>query len=131
MNSLLSDHQYGFRKPRSTGDLLSYLPDLWSSSLRDYGETFIIAVDLSKAVDRVWHKAVLASLLAYGFTPSLCNVIKSYLSDCYITVVVDGATFPKGLVPSVFLSLFTTMGMMKAWSLSPWLTTKIYEFRLM
>ena len=32
-NNLLSDQQYGFRKARSTGDLLSYLTHVWSSSL--------------------------------------------------------------------------------------------------
>src|ERR1044072_9439083 len=30
-HSLLSDPQYGFRRSRSTGDILSYLTDLWSS----------------------------------------------------------------------------------------------------
>ena len=78
-NLLLSDHQYGFRKARSTGDLLSYLTHLWSSSLRDFGESFVVALDISKAFDRVWHKALLAKLSAYGFTPSLCNLISSYL----------------------------------------------------
>ena len=29
-NNLLSDHQYGFRKARSTGDLFSYLTHVWS-----------------------------------------------------------------------------------------------------
>ncbi len=31
--NLLSDHQYGFRKGRSTGDLLAFITDSWSSSL--------------------------------------------------------------------------------------------------
>ena len=51
INSLLSDHHYGFHMARSTGVFLSYLTDLWSSSLWDYGETFIIALDISKAFD--------------------------------------------------------------------------------
>ena len=80
-NLLLSDHQYGFRKARSTGDLLSYLTHRWSSSLRDFGESFVVALDISKAFDRVWHKALLAKLPAYGFTPSCRS----------ISVVVDGA----------------------------------------
>ena len=113
-NHLLSDHQYGFRMARSTGDLLSYLTDIWSSALRDFGESFIIALDISKAFDRVWHQALLAKLPAYGFTPPLCNLIRSFLSDRFISVVVDGATsapfpissgVPQGSVlsPTLFL----------------------------
>src|SRR5678815_4576912 len=41
-HSLLSDRQYGFRRSRSTGDILSYLTDLWFSALRNYGETCMI-----------------------------------------------------------------------------------------
>ncbi len=36
-SDLLSDRQYGFRKGRSTGDLLSLLTDSWSSSLSRFG----------------------------------------------------------------------------------------------
>ena len=43
-NNLLSDHQYGFRKARSTGDLLSYLTHVWSSSLKNFGESFVVAL---------------------------------------------------------------------------------------
>ena len=50
-NNLLSGHQYGFCKTRSTGDLLSYLTHTWSSSLRDFRETFVFALDISKAFD--------------------------------------------------------------------------------
>ena len=85
-NNLLSDHQYGFRRARSTGVLLSYLTHTWSSSLRNFGESFIIALDISKAFDRVWHKALLAKLSAHGFTPSFYKLIFSFIS-----VAVDGA----------------------------------------
>ena len=51
-NYLLSDHQYGFRKARSTGDLL-YLTQVWSLSLRNFGESFVVALDISKAFDSV------------------------------------------------------------------------------
>ena len=112
-NNLLSDHQYGFRKARSTGDFLSYLTHVWSSSLRNFGESFVVALGISKAFDRVWHKALLAKLPAYGFTPS-CKLITSFLSIRFISVVVDGATsasfpvssdVPQGSVlsPTLFL----------------------------
>ena len=89
---MLSDHQYGFRKARSTGHLLSYLTHASSSSLRNFGESFTVALDISKAFDSVWHKALLAKLPAYSFTPSFCKLISSLLSNRFISVVVDGTT---------------------------------------
>merc|ERR1712035_158174 len=113
-HNLLSDHQYGFRKERSTGDLLAFLTDSWSSSLRDFGETFSIALDISKAFDRVWHKSLISKLPSYGIYPSLCSFISSFLSDRSIAVVVDGhcsspkpinCGVPQGFVlsPTLFL----------------------------
>ncbi len=46
-SNLLSDHQYGFRKGCSTGDLLAFLSNSWSSSLSSFGETFAVALDMS------------------------------------------------------------------------------------
>ena len=40
--NLLSDHKYGFRKARSTGDLLAYAVHLWSSTLESSGESRVI-----------------------------------------------------------------------------------------
>ena len=38
-NNLLSDHQYGFRKAWSTGDLLAYAVHVWSAALESCGES--------------------------------------------------------------------------------------------
>ncbi len=86
----LSDHQYGFRKGRSAGDLLAFLTDSWLSSLNRFGETFAIALDISKAFDRVWHKALLSKIPSYGFYPALCSFLFSFLSSRSIAAVVDG-----------------------------------------
>ena len=75
---------------------------------------FVVALDISKAFERVWHKALLAKLPAYGFTPSFCKLISNFLSNRFISVVVDGTTsasftvssgVPQGSVlsPTLFL----------------------------
>ena len=86
----LSDCQHGFRKGRSTGDLLPLPTESWSSSFRDFGETFAVGLDISKAFDRVWHKSLISKLFSYGYYPSLCTFISSFLSDPSIAAVVDG-----------------------------------------
>ncbi len=86
----LSNHQYGFRKGRFTGDLLAFLTDSWSSSLSRFSETLAVALDISKAFDRVWHKALLSKLPSYGSYPPLCFFLSSFLSGRSIAAVVDG-----------------------------------------
>ena len=86
-NSLLFDHQYGFHKARLIGDLLFYRTHVWSSSIRNFGEFYVVALDICKAFDGVWHKALLVKLPPCGFTSPLCNLIFSFLS-----VIVDRST---------------------------------------
>ncbi len=86
----LSDRQYGFCKGRSTGDLLALLTDSWSSSLCRFGEIFSVALEISKAFDRVWQKYMLSKLPSFGSYPSLCSFISNFLSGRLISAVVDG-----------------------------------------
>src|SRR5678815_3769596 len=83
---------HNLAQPWSTGDILSYIIDLWSSALRDYGESCMVALDICKAFDRVWHASLLSKLLSFGFPFSLCLLLSSFLSDRSISAVVDGAT---------------------------------------
>src|SRR5678815_3660749 len=110
--SLLSDYQYGFRCSRSTGDILFYLTDLWFSALRNYGKTCVVALDISKAFDRVWHASLPSKLPSFGFPSSLCLLMSSFLSNRSMSAVVDVATsfsvnsgIPQGFVlsPTLFL----------------------------
>ncbi len=107
-SALLSDRQYGFRKGRSTGGLLSLLTDSWSSSLSRFGETFSVALDISKAFDRDWHESLLFELPSFCFYSSLCSFLSSFLSGRTISAVVDGqcsspksfsSGVPQGLCP--------------------------------
>ena len=89
-NNLLSDHQYGFRQARSTGDLLAYAVHTWPSALESYGESRMISLDFSKAFDRVWHKDLLAKLPMFGLHNNHIKWITSFLSNRSLALRVDG-----------------------------------------
>ena len=64
--------------------------------LEIFGETFAIALDISKAFDRVQHKALISRLLSNDFYPSLCYLISVFISDPSIVAVVDShCSLPK------------------------------------
>ena len=77
-----------FRKDRSTGNLLAFLTESWSSSFRDFGETFAVGFEISRAFDRVWHNSLIFKLLSNRFYHSLCIFISSFLSGRSIAAVV-------------------------------------------
>ena len=91
VNSYLANHQYCFQEARSTGDLLSYVTSLWTSTLWDVGDSFIVSVDISKIFGRVWHKSLLSKLPSFGFPPSICSLLLDYLSNRSLSVVIDGS----------------------------------------
>ena len=78
------------------------------------GETRAVALDISKAFDKVWHAGLLRKLQAYGVTGPIFDIISSFLEDRRIRVVLDGqssssysinAGVPQGSVlgPTLFL----------------------------
>ena len=117
-HNLLSDRQYGFRKGRSTDDLLVFLTESCSSSFRDFDETFAVGLDISKAFDRVWHKSLISKLPYYWFYLSLRIFIASFLSDRSIATVVDGHCFsPKPINSGVSHgSVLSSLSIINQWS---------------
>ena len=49
------DFQYGFRSSRSTADLLIVVSDRTAWAFNRSGATQAVALDISKAFDRIWH----------------------------------------------------------------------------
>ena len=77
----LGDHQYGFRKGRSTTAALAKLLDKLLTA-RDTGHIAItIFIDFKKAFDTVNHKILLWKLKRAGIGEKTCQLIANYLSD--------------------------------------------------
>ena len=109
-----SDFQYGFRSSRSTPDLLTVVSDRIARAFNRSGVTQAVALDVSKAFDRVWHADLLHKLKAHGISGQIFGLISSFLSKRRLRVVPDGKTsqeypvnagVPQGFIfgPTLFL----------------------------
>ena len=87
---LFSDFQYGFRSSRSTADLLTVVSDRIARAFNRSGATRAVALDISKAFDRVWHAGLLHKLKSYGISGQIFGLISSFLSNRRLRVVLDG-----------------------------------------
>ena len=78
------------------------------------GATRAVALDISKAFDRVWHAGLLHKLKSYGISGQIFGLISSFLSNRRLRVVLDGKSsqeYPVNagvsqgsiLVPTLFL----------------------------
>ena len=111
---LFSDFQYGFRSSRSTADLLTAVSDRIARAFNRFGATGAVALDISKAFDRVWHAGLLHKLKTYGISGQIFGLISSFLSNRQLRVVLDrkssqeypvNAGLPQGSIlgPTLFL----------------------------
>ena len=87
---LFSDCQYGFRSSRSTADVLTVISERLSRVLEAGGRGRAVALDISKAFDKVWHAGLLHKLRGYGISGNLLDIIQSFLSNRQLKVVLDG-----------------------------------------
>ena len=111
---LFFDFEYGFRSSQSTADLLTVVSDRIARAFNRSGATRAVALDISKAFDRVWHAGLLHKLKFYGISGQIFGLISSFLSNRRLRVVLDGkssqeypgnAGVPQGslLGPTLFL----------------------------
>ena len=111
---LFSDFQYGFRSSRSTANLLIVVSDRYARAFNRSGATRAVALDISKAFDRVWHAGLLHKLKSYGISGQIFGLISSFLSNRQLRVVLHGKSLqeypvnagaPQGSIlgPTLFL----------------------------
>ena len=79
-NNLISQNIAGFGPADSINQLLSIIMKSWSPfDLRlSVRETFL---DISKAFDRVWKKALISKLRQNGIYGDMVNILKYFLSN--------------------------------------------------
>ena len=87
---LFSDFQYGFRSSRSTADLLTVVSGRIARAFNRSGTTRAVALDITKASDRIWHAGLLHKLKSYGISGQTFGLISSFLSNRRLRVVIDG-----------------------------------------
>ena len=114
------DFQYDFRSSRSTADLLTVVSDRIARAFNRSGTTPAVALDISKAFDRVSHAGLLHKLKSYGISGQIFVLISSFLSNRQLRVVLDGkfsqqypvnAGIPEGSIlgPTLFLLHFNDL----------------------
>ena len=87
---LLSAKQFGFRKERSTADLLLNMSSDWNKHLDKGEDCYVVALDIAGAFDRVWHAGLISKIRSLGIDGNLLELIKSYLKNREFHVVVNG-----------------------------------------
>ena len=95
---LFSDFQYGFRSSGSTAELLTVVSNRIARTFNRSGATRAVALDISKAFDRVWHGGLLHKLNSYGISGQIFGFISSFLGNRRLRVVLDGKSSQEHLV---------------------------------
>ena len=85
-----SDFQYDFLSSQTTVDHLTVVSDRIARVFNRPGATRAVALDLSKAFDRVLHAGLLHKLKPYGISGQIFGLISSFLSNRRLRVVLDG-----------------------------------------
>ena len=109
-----SGFQYSFRSPRSTEDLLTVLSNRIARDFNRPGTTQAVALDISKASDKVWHTGLLHKRKCYEISGLIFGLVSYFLINKRLRVVLDGkssqeypvnAGVPQGpiLGPTLFL----------------------------
>ena len=73
------------------------MSDRIARALNRSGATRPVALDISKAFDRVRHAALLHKLKSYGVSGQIFDLISSFLSNRRLRVVLDGKSLHKNI----------------------------------
>ena len=89
-NGILTWRNSGYKKWDSTINQLLYISDMIYKNLDNRDDTCLVFLDQSHAFDRIWHDGLIAKLKMYGINGHFANVLKSYLHNRRVCVVIEG-----------------------------------------
>ena len=72
-------------------DQLQIFSDRIATAFNRSGATWAVALNISKAFDRIWHASLLHKLKSYGISGQIFGLISSFLSSRQLWVVLDGS----------------------------------------
>ena len=89
--NLLFLNQHGFRS-RVSGEtqLIQFTQDIYDTLNTQGGQADVLVMDFSKAFDKVDHQRLLLKIHRLGINHGVITWIRSFLSDRYQCVVLDG-----------------------------------------
>ena len=80
---LFSDFQCDFRSSRSTADLLTVVADGIARAFNRSEAMRAVALDISKAFDRVWHAGLLHKRKSYGISYHIFGLTSFLSNRCF------------------------------------------------
>ena len=89
-NSLLYNHQSGFRRVHSCQTALTKIVENWLNALNNSETVGTVFLDLTKAFDLVNHKLLLQKLAAFKFSCNTQSWFQSYLTNRSQQVNISG-----------------------------------------
>ena len=89
-NNFLSEAQCGFRKEKSTIDVLLRLERSIRSALVNKQFCMVVYIDLKSAFDTVWGEGLIYKLIKSGIRGSMIKWLKNYFDNRTIKTFVDG-----------------------------------------
>ena len=125
-NNTISPCQYGFLRNRSTILACINYYEYIAEALHKNKSIISLSLDLSKAFDSLSHTILLKKLHHYGIRGTPLNWLKSYLTNRYQCVTLDGGKYrsnfelirngvPQGSVlgPLLFLIYCSSVGLVR------------------
>ena len=85
----IAEEQAGFRAGRSTTEQIFNLKILCEKYLQHQQDLYHVFIDLKKAVDRVWHAALWATMKKYNISTNLIRVIKNFYDKATSAVLFN------------------------------------------